>query len=84
MLRGLSTGFGLFPVLIHVVRRTSTTGRIAIQAHAAKLHGGTVEVADTSSGCTMRLTLPAHLPAHQRAVPDAGTGAHHRPQEVPR
>ena len=41
VLRGLSTGFGLFPVLIQLVR--TSTGCIAIQAHAAKLHGGTVD-----------------------------------------
>ncbi|WP_396134673.1 sensor histidine kinase [Cellulomonas sp. ATA003] len=68
---------------------------LAIVRWAVSLHGGTVEVADTPSGCTMRLTLPAHrsahLPAHpsahppaHRAGPDASTGTHPRPQEVPR
>jgi len=36
---------------------------LAIVRWAVALHGGTIEVADTTSGCTMRLTLPMHRPA---------------------
>ena len=42
--------------------RASTGGTglgLSIVRWAAELHGGTVEVADTPSGCTMRVTLPA-------------------------
>ena len=42
---------------------------LAIVRWAVSLHGGTVEVADTTTGCTMRLSLPVHPPAA-----DAGTG----------
>jgi signal transduction histidine kinase len=35
---------------------------LAIVRWAVSLHGGTVEVADTPTGCTMRLTLPARRP----------------------
>ena len=38
---------------------------LAIVRWAVGLHGGTIEVADTSSGCTMRLTLPMTTPAAQ-------------------
>jgi len=41
---------------------------LAIVRWAVSLHGGTIEVADTPTGCTMRLTLPARRPP-------AGTGA---------
>jgi signal transduction histidine kinase len=34
---------------------------LSIVRWAAKLHGGTVEVVDTPTGCTMRVTLPADL-----------------------
>ncbi|HEY8718444.1 HAMP domain-containing sensor histidine kinase [Pengzhenrongella sp.] len=34
---------------------------LAIVRWAVGLHGGTIEVADTASGCTMRLTLPRQL-----------------------
>ena len=40
---------------------------LAIVRWAVSLHGGTVEVADSATGCTMRLTLPA-----RRRPPDAG------------
>lgn len=36
---------------------------LAIVRWAVALHGGTIEVADTTSGCTMRLTLPLRRPA---------------------
>ncbi len=42
--------------------RLSTGGTglgLAIVRWAAELHGGTVEVADTATGCTMRVRLPA-------------------------
>ena len=35
---------------------------LAIARWAVGLHGGTIEVADTPTGCTMRLTLPMHHP----------------------
>lgn len=35
---------------------------LAIVRWAVGLHGGTIEVADTTSGCTMRLTLPIRPP----------------------
>ena len=35
---------------------------LAIVRWAVGLHGGTIEVADTPTGCTMRLTLPMHHP----------------------
>ncbi|WP_407341837.1 ATP-binding protein [Pengzhenrongella phosphoraccumulans] len=35
---------------------------LAIVRWAVGLHGGTIEVADTTTGCTMRLTLPMHHP----------------------
>ena len=41
--------------------RESTGGTglgLSIVRWAAELHGGTVQVADTPSGCTMRVTLP--------------------------
>lgn len=40
---------------------------LAIVRWAVQLHGGAIEVADTPSGCTMRVTLPGR--------PTAGTGA---------
>ena len=36
---------------------------LSIVRWAAELHGGTVEVADTAEGCTMRVTLPVEGPA---------------------
>ena len=52
---------------------------LAIVRWAVGLHGGTIEVADTPTGCTMRLTLPA-----RRGVPDAVRGGTTRGlEEVP-
>ncbi|WP_159808220.1 sensor histidine kinase [Cellulomonas citrea] len=36
---------------------------LAIVRWAVTLHGGRIEVADTTEGCTMRVTLPARRPA---------------------
>lgn len=42
------------------VGSTGGTGLgLSIVRWAVELHGGTIEVADTESGCTMRVTLPA-------------------------
>jgi len=43
---------------------------LAIARWAVGLHGGTIEVADTATGCTMRLTLPIDRPA-ARPIPTA-------------
>ncbi|SDS29669.1 Signal transduction histidine kinase [Paraoerskovia marina] len=46
---------------------------LAIVRWAVDLHGGQVEVADSSDGATMRVTLPAHRPAAGLpAHPDGG------------
>jgi signal transduction histidine kinase len=45
------------------LQSTGGTGLgLSIVRWAAELHGGTVEVADTSTGCTMRVRLPATRP----------------------
>lgn len=47
--------------------RESTGGTglgLSIVRWAAELHGGRVEVADTPTGCTMRVSLPAIRPRH--------------------
>jgi signal transduction histidine kinase len=52
---------------------------LAIVRWAVGLHGGTVEVADSATGCTMRLTLPA-----RRGTPDAGGSVARGLEEVAR
>lgn len=54
-----------------ITGQSSTGGTglgLAIVRWAANLHGGTVAVADTPSGCTMRLQLPAHRPTPPTAI----------------
>ncbi|HEY5516327.1 MAG TPA: ATP-binding protein [Pengzhenrongella sp.] len=50
---------------------------LAIVRWAVGLHGGTIEVADSASGCTMRLTLPIHHVASEppaSVLPDRKRG----------
>jgi signal transduction histidine kinase len=59
-----------------VTGQSSTGGTglgLSIVRWAANLHGGTIEVADTPSGCTMRLELPAWRPAPYPTAPPAGS-----------
>ena len=49
---------GNSPALTGQVSTGGTGLGLAIVRWAVELHGGRIEVADTSSGCTMRVTLP--------------------------
>jgi signal transduction histidine kinase len=59
-----------------ITGQSSTGGTglgLSIVRWAANLHGGTIEVADTPSGCTMRLELPAWRPAPYPTEPSSGS-----------
>jgi signal transduction histidine kinase len=59
-----------------ITGQSSTGGTglgLSIVRWAANLHGGTIEVADTPSGCTMRLELPAWRPAPYPTAPPSGS-----------
>ena len=45
---------------------------LAIVRWAAELHGGSVQVADSASGCVMRLTLPAERPREPTVLATVG------------
>ena len=51
---------GNTPAITGQISTGGTGLGLAIVRWALSLHGGTVEVADTAQGCTMRVTLPAH------------------------
>ena len=50
---------GNMPAITGQISTGGTGLGLSIVRWAANLHGGTIEVADTASGCTMRLELPA-------------------------
>jgi signal transduction histidine kinase len=55
--------------------QTSTGGTglgLAIVRWAVSLHGGRVEVADSDTGCVMRVHLPANRPRGQRSLATVG------------
>ena len=58
---------GNSPALTGQVSTGGTGLGLAIVRWAVELHGGRIEVADTSSGCTMRVTLPRE---RSTAVPE--------------
>ena len=53
---------GNMPAITGQISTGGTGLGLSIVRWAANLHGGTIEVADTASGCTMRLELPAVRP----------------------
>lgn len=59
---------GNMPAITGQISTGGTGLGLSIVRWAANLHGGTIEVADTASGCTMRLELPAARPDARSAL----------------
>lgn len=58
---------GNVPAITGQISTGGTGLGLAIVRWAVQLHGGTVEVVDSASGCDMQVRLPGHAPAADRA-----------------